>query len=71
MIFRRGKWDLPKGKLDEGETIENCAKREVEEETGLHNLEIIRAIKNHLSYLCSIWQTYSKRNPLVFDESHI
>lgn len=35
MIFRRGKWDLPKGKLDEGERIEDCAVREVMEETGL------------------------------------
>lgn len=34
-IFRRGKWDLPKGKLDAGETLEQCAVREVQEETGL------------------------------------
>lgn len=40
MIFRRGKWDLPKGKLDEGEKIEDCAVREVMEETGLTQLDL-------------------------------
>lgn len=40
MIFRRGKWDLPKGKLDEGEDIAACALREVKEETGLQQLTL-------------------------------
>jgi 8-oxo-dGTP pyrophosphatase MutT (NUDIX family) len=37
-IFRRGFWDLPKGKLDPNESIEACAIREVMEETGISNL---------------------------------
>jgi len=35
-IFRIGKWDLPKGKLDSGETAKVAAVREVEEECGIH-----------------------------------
>jgi len=44
-IFRRGFWDLPKGKLDPNETIEVCALREVMEETGISNLILGDLIK--------------------------
>lgn len=38
-IFRRGYWDLPKGKLEKNESLELCAEREIEEETGITNLK--------------------------------
>ncbi len=39
-IYRRGVWDLPKGKLDDGERIDECALREVEEETNVSGLQL-------------------------------
>ncbi|MCC5915209.1 MAG: NUDIX domain-containing protein [Balneolaceae bacterium] len=40
MIKRNGVWDLPKGKFEEGESVEECAIREVSEETGADGLQI-------------------------------
>lgn len=40
IIFRRGFWDLPKGKLEGNETKKQGALREVEEEVGISGLEI-------------------------------
>ena len=39
-INRNNHWDLPKGKVERGESLENAAMREVSEETGIENLEI-------------------------------
>ena len=43
-IFRRGHWDLPKGKIDKGETVEQAAVREVQEETGITQVTLGAAL---------------------------
>lgn len=63
LIFRRGKWDLPKGKLDKGETIEQCALREVMEETGLTNV----ALKQPLTIT---YHTYDEFGKHILKDSH-
>ncbi|MFQ3297691.1 MAG: 8-oxo-dGTP pyrophosphatase MutT (NUDIX family) [Patiriisocius sp.] len=40
-IYRSDKWDLPKGRIEKGESIEETAIREVEEECGIFNLKIL------------------------------
>ncbi len=63
LIFRRGKWDLPKGKLDEGEELETCAIREVEEETGVKNIQSEKLIT--LTY-----HTYYEKEKYILKETH-
>jgi 8-oxo-dGTP pyrophosphatase MutT (NUDIX family) len=63
IIFRRGKWDLPKGKLDKGEKLEDCAVREVEEETGLAKVKL-------LSPLIITYHTYHEGTRFLLKESH-
>jgi 8-oxo-dGTP pyrophosphatase MutT (NUDIX family) len=53
LIKRNGVWDLPKGKTESGENIDECALREVEEETGVEKLSI-------LSFLCQTYHEYEE-----------
>jgi 8-oxo-dGTP pyrophosphatase MutT (NUDIX family) len=62
-IFRRGKWDLPKGKLEKGESIKECAIREVEEECGIKHLKIIRELP-------STFHTYELKGKAVLKRSY-
>jgi 8-oxo-dGTP pyrophosphatase MutT (NUDIX family) len=43
-IYRNDKWDLPKGKAEKNESIEETAVREVEEETGVEGLKITKPL---------------------------
>lgn len=63
IIYRRGKWDLPKGKLDPGETLEQCAVREAEEETGLKNIRM-------QSPLLVTWHVYDESGKHILKETH-
>lgn len=51
LMFRRGVWDLPKGKLDDGESSRQGAAREVQEETGVRVTVGER--------ICTTWHTYN------------
>jgi 8-oxo-dGTP pyrophosphatase MutT (NUDIX family) len=61
LIFRRGVWDLPKGKQDPGETLAQTAMREVQEETGLNDLKLIEKLGNgYHCYLMSKQRTLKR-----------
>ncbi len=62
MMFRRGKWDLPKGKQDKNELPEDCAVRETEEETGLRNIKLI-------SPLLTTYHTYHEGSRYILKET--
>ncbi len=53
MIHRFEHWDFPKGHVEKGEVIEDCAIREVMEETGIEDVEITKSIP-HVYHIYNI-----------------
>jgi ADP-ribose pyrophosphatase YjhB (NUDIX family) len=62
-IYRNKKWDLPKGKMEKGEMMEETALREVEEETHVRGLEIN-------SFLQITYHIISRNNKYKLKETH-
>ena len=50
LLYEAGHWDFPKGGIEEGETELDAAIREVREETGLTNIEIINGFRKEIHY---------------------
>lgn len=65
MIFKRGKWDMPKGRIEKGQPRELSALREVQEETGLTLNKL--AIQGKL---VSTWHTTSHNNIDYLKKTH-
>lgn len=61
MIKRLGVWDLPKGKIEKGESSEVAAVREVEEECGV--------VASLGDYLCSTYHTYPRNGKLFLKQT--
>lgn len=63
LIYRRRHWDMPKGHLEDNETLPACALREVSEETGLKHLHIIH--KTAVTY-----HVYRENKRDILKETH-
>lgn len=63
VIHRLGVWDLPKGKVEKGETMEETALREVEEECAIAPLEIVKP-------LSSTYHTYRLNGKLILKKTY-
>lgn len=57
LIYRNERWDLPKGKVEDGETLVEAALREVTEEAGMQHLEAGRLVTKtyHIFNLYGGW----------------
>ena len=48
--YEAGHWDFPKGHIEKGEKLEETAKRETKEETGLQDIKFVDGFKEWIKY---------------------
>lgn len=70
LIHRRGFWDLPKGKIDSGETKKEAAVREVMEETGIKNVTLEKPLKLYYNGKKTTYHTYRYKRRQTIKPSH-
>jgi bis(5'-nucleosidyl)-tetraphosphatase len=63
--YEEGHWDFPKGHVEENENEEKAAIRELEEETGIKDVEIVKGFKEKISYY---FRAKYRNNELVYKE---
>lgn len=62
-IYRQGKWDIPKGKIEKGEAVKTAAVREVEEECGIK-------VSSLEEKICKTYHVYIMRGDVVLKKTH-
>ncbi len=60
--YGAGHWDFPKGKQEKNETEEMAAAREIKEETGIENIELVENFNETVKYF------YKKNEKTVYKE---
>lgn len=50
LYYEIGHWGVAKGHIEKGETLENTARREIEEETGIKDIKFIEGFKEWIKY---------------------
>ena len=63
MIYRRGYWDLPKGKIDPGESPVQASVREVQEETGISQITLGK-------HMTDTWHTYTLKGKRILKKTY-
>ncbi|MCC8426016.1 NUDIX hydrolase [Mucilaginibacter sp. UR6-11] len=62
-IYRNDKWDLPKGKIEKGETVKDAAVREVEEECSI-------VVSKRGEKICKTYHVYIYKDEVVLKKTH-